>query len=162
MVVRLRPMTEQEFQRWQEASIRSYAAEHVRTGRWSEEEAIERARKQFEEILPNGLATEGQHLYSIEETARSETIGIIWVGVQDQGEGVQAFIYDLLIDEPFRHRGYGTEALCALELIVAELGANTIRLHVFGHNHAARALYEKAGYITTNIHMQKVLKYPDR
>jgi len=29
VVVRLRPMTEQEFQRWQEASIRSYAAEHA-------------------------------------------------------------------------------------------------------------------------------------
>ena len=105
MVVRLRPMTEQEFQRWQEASIRSYAAEHVKTGRWGEEESTERARKQFEELLPNGLATEGQHLYLIEETACSETIGIIWVGVQDQGEGVQAFIYDLLIDGPFRRRG---------------------------------------------------------
>lgn len=46
MVVRLRPMTEQEFQRWQEASIRSYAAEHVKTGRWSEEASIERARRE--------------------------------------------------------------------------------------------------------------------
>lgn len=162
MVVRLRPMTEQEFQHWEEASIRSYAAEHVKTGRWSEEESIERARKQFEELLPDGLATEGQHLYSIEETARSETIGMIWVGIQAHGEGRQAFIYDLLIDGTFRRRGYGTEALRALELTVAELGANTIRLHVFGHNHAARALYETAGYVTTNIHMQKILKYPNR
>jgi ribosomal protein S18 acetylase RimI-like enzyme len=155
-------MAEQEFQRWQEASIRSYAAEHVKTGHWSEGESIERARNQFEKLLPNGLATEGQHLYSIEEIPHGETVGMLWVGVQDQWEGMQGFIYDLLIDEPFRHRGYGTQALRAVESLVAKLGVDTILLHVFGHNYAARALYEKAGYVTTNIHMQKVLKSPNR
>ena len=46
MAVRLRPITKQEFQRRQEASIRSYAAKHVKTGRWNEEESIERARRE--------------------------------------------------------------------------------------------------------------------
>jgi RimJ/RimL family protein N-acetyltransferase len=155
-------MTEQEFQRWHEASIRNYAADHVKTGRWSEEESLERAREQFEKLLPKGLATEGQHLYSIGETTRGETIGMIWVGIQDHGEGRQAFIYDFLIHEPFRRQGYGTQALRALEPTVAALGADTIGLHVFGHNQAAWALYEKAGYVTTNVYMQKVLGAPLR
>lgn len=42
-MVILRPMTDEEFTRWWEGAIRDYAADHVTTGRWSEEEAIARA-----------------------------------------------------------------------------------------------------------------------
>jgi len=48
----------------------------------------------------------------------------------------------------------------ALEERVRHLGLSTISLHVFGHNHAARALYEKLGYVTTNVMMSKTLTLP--
>ncbi len=51
----------------------------------------------------------------------------------------------------------GEQAFQALEIKVRELGLHTIALHVFGHNHAARAMYEKLGYITTNVQMLKTV-----
>ena len=36
-----------------------------------------------------------------------------------------------------------------------DLGANKVELHDFGHNHAARALYEKTDYYVTSIIMAK-------
>lgn len=44
-----------------------------------------------------------------------------------------------------------------IEIIGEEIGLKSIRLHVFGHNKIARRLYEKLGYIETNIKMKKVL-----
>jgi RimJ/RimL family protein N-acetyltransferase len=38
-----------------------------------------------------------------------------------------------------------------------DLGAGKVELHVFGHNHGARALYEKLGYTTTSIVMTKAV-----
>jgi len=38
-----------------------------------------------------------------------------------------------------------------------ELGAASVELHVFGHNPAARALYEKVGYETMSVVMAKRL-----
>lgn len=67
-------------------------------------------------------------------------------------------MYDFLVYEPYRRCGYGWQALQALEQNVRALGLDTIGLHVFGHNHAARALYEKAGYEVTNINMAKKLR----
>ena len=56
-----------------------------------------------------------------------------------------------------RRRGYAEQAMLALEKEARRMGAGTIRLHVFGHNSAARPLYEKLGYYPTNIVMAKDL-----
>jgi ribosomal protein S18 acetylase RimI-like enzyme len=37
------------------------------------------------------------------------------------------------------------------------MGINSIRLHVFGYNHSAIAMYQKLGYETTNLQMEKKL-----
>ena len=37
------------------------------------------------------------------------------------------------------------------------MGLHKMGLHVFGHNLAARALYEKLGYVPVNINMEKQL-----
>ena len=66
-------------------------------------------------------------------------------------------IYDFLIYEEHRRKGYGKQTLVALEEKVKELGIETIALHVFGHNQAAIDLYQKTGYKMTNIQMQKKL-----
>lgn len=44
-----------------------------------------------------------------------------------------------------------------IELKAKELRLKEIGLHVFGHNKAARGLYEKLGYVETNIKMEKSL-----
>ena len=45
-----------------------------------------------------------------------------------------------VIDEAHRRQGYGEQAMLAAEVQAKALGYDTIALHVFGHNHAARAL----------------------
>jgi ribosomal protein S18 acetylase RimI-like enzyme len=47
--------------------------------------------------------------------------------------------------------------MLALEARVISMGLDVISLHVFGHNRAARSLYEKLGYETTNVYMSKKL-----
>jgi ribosomal protein S18 acetylase RimI-like enzyme len=64
-------------------------------------------------------------------------------------EGLKAFIYDIEVREEQRRRGYGRELLDAGASAAVELGATTLGLNVFGPNDGARALYERAGYATT-------------
>ena len=66
-------------------------------------------------------------------------------------------LFDFEIFESHRRRGYGTRALQALEHVAAEHGIGRIALHVFGHNAAARALYQKAGFKETHVTMAKEL-----
>ena len=62
-----------------------------------------------------------------------------------------------MIYEEYRRRGYGRQTLAALDEKAKELGLDTISLHVFGHNQAAIALYQQAGYQTTSLYMAKKL-----
>jgi ribosomal protein S18 acetylase RimI-like enzyme len=53
------------------------------------------------------------------------------------------WIYDIITHEQFRRIGYARRTLQLVENKAKDLGAEKIELHVFGHNHGARALYEK-------------------
>ena len=77
--------------------------------------------------------------------------------MQDTGAGRSVWIYGIQIHEPLRRRGHGTEALRSVETRAAELGAEKVELHVFGHNPGARALYERSGFATTSVVMSKRL-----
>ena len=149
-------MTESEFAAFCAYSIQEYAREKVAAGAWAAEQALERAQREYHRLLPQGLATPDNFLYSI-VNARRETVGVLWFAMSDHGAGPLAFVYDIEIAPEFRRRGYGTHALVALETKAREQGLATIALHVFGHNQAARDLYEKAGFGVTDISMAKVL-----
>ena len=82
---------------------------------------------------------------------------MIWFAVVEQAGERAAFIYDFSADETLRGRGYGKAALLGLEQKVKALGITSVSLHVFGHNRAAWALYEKTGYEVTNVNMTKRL-----
>ena len=156
-MVRLVPMTETEYQAYLEFDMQRYAEENVKAGNWHPSEALEKSRKEHQRLLPDGLATKSQYLFSIEDEKTGSKVGEIWFAVDYKRPQPSAFVYDFMIHEEFRRRGYGTQALQALEEKVKELGVNKISLHVFGHNHAARALYEKMGYETTGTYMSKKL-----
>jgi RimJ/RimL family protein N-acetyltransferase len=156
-MITLRKMTQEEFAVWAPFSISSYAAEHVRAGNWSAEEAPEQARKAFERYLPNGLDTDGHYICAVVANATGEVIGHLWYGVVPAASGSAIFIADIGIDEPHRRKGYAAAALRALEREAVRLGTDTIRLHVFGDNVAARKLYSKLGYRETDVQMVKAL-----
>jgi ribosomal protein S18 acetylase RimI-like enzyme len=107
--------------------------------------------------LRDGLATRNHYLFSIEDEALGSNVGVIWFAIYDRQLQPVAFVYDFAIYEEFRRRGYGKQALLALEAKVKELGVDKIALHVFAHNHIARALYENAGFEITGINMTKKL-----
>jgi RimJ/RimL family protein N-acetyltransferase len=162
-VIRLVPMSEAEFQAYLDSALQDYAQEHVRAGNWDAQNALQLAEQQFHHLLPDGLATENHYFSTIEiedgvgDRAPATKVGMLWFGVQDRGAGPRVFVYDMVIHEPFRRRGYGTQAFQALEEKVRELGLSEISLHVFAHNHAARAMYEKLGYVVTDIMMSKTI-----
>lgn len=156
-MVILQPMLEQDFQTYYENTIVAYAAEHVRSGNWTSEESLERSRQEYEELLPQGVATPNQYLYSIIDPATNTNVGMIWYSIRENSRQPVAFIYEIAINPEHQRHGYGQQAMRALETLVREHNITTIQLHVFGHNHAARALYEKLGYQPTNIVMSKTL-----
>jgi ribosomal protein S18 acetylase RimI-like enzyme len=158
--LRLVPMTEAEFAAWVHDEIRSYSAEHVRAGDWPPEGAVERSEKEFQTLLPEGLRTVGHHLFMLEDPESSGKVGLVWFQAGPSarpGEPPKAYVYDLLVFEPFRGKGYGEAAMRLVEVEVKKLGFHALSLHVFGHNHVARGLYEKLGYVATNVVMKKSL-----
>lgn len=155
-MVDLKPMSEADFAAYIKVLVPDYAQERVKTGRWTAEESLTAAQAEFAQLLPNGLATENHYFFIIFATEERESVGTLWFARQKG----KAFIYDIVIYEPFRRRGYATLTFRALENKVRQLGLSTISLHVLGYNHAARALYQKLGFIETNVMMSKTLDTP--
>ena len=154
-MVSLRGMTETEFQAFFALTVPAYAAGKVKSGNWTSQEALERSRKELTALLPAGVASPNQHLYTIETGAGPA--GHLWLWFDPRTTGDTGFIYELFVAEPFRRRGVAAEAMRLLEVEAARLGVRSLALHVFGFNLAARALYHKLGYEITNISMSKDL-----
>ena len=152
-MVKLEPIQQEDFERFLEREIRSYAEDHVRNGNWSPEGALERSRKEFEHYLPDGIHSQDQYLYSIFDES-GDKIGVLWVQVKDQ----KAFIFDFVIEEAFRGKGYGKQALAAMDEKLKSMDVESVGLHVFGDNIAAQELYKKTGFQITGIQMKKTLK----
>jgi ribosomal protein S18 acetylase RimI-like enzyme len=157
-MIRLVTMYQTSFQAYIERLIEEYAAEHVRAGNWQASEAEEKARSQVNGLLPQGTATPDQYVLSALDAETGAEVGLIWFALEGRKSGhTHAFIYDFWIAEEQRRHGYGRQALQAAEGQAHALGAESIALHVFAHNLAARALYEQAGYAVTDLVMRKEL-----
>lgn len=156
-MINLRAMTTDEFTEYLARTAPEYAAEKVKAGNWSAEEALQKAQETYANLLPQGVATPDNYLYIIEAMASGQVVGLIWMAAIQQGPKRLGFIYDLYIEEAARRHGYAQAAMLALEDAARILGIETLALHVFGHNHGARALYTKLGYEITNINMAKSL-----
>jgi GNAT superfamily N-acetyltransferase len=156
-MVQLVPMTEAEFEAFMKISMRDQAQGQVQAGTWRPEEAdknIEMLRSQF---LPAGLATPNHFFFTVEETDTSAKVGGLWY-VAEEGEGErQFFVVDIQVHDAYRRRGYGSQAFKAMEAKAREMGITIISLHVFKHNHPARAMYEKLGYVGTDTMIAKEL-----
>ena len=153
--VTLVPMTVPEFDDYLDKSIRNYAAEKIRAGAWLENDAYRLATEQFDKLLPQGIDTVNQHLYSVTDAARRNRVGIIWVGVKDRSPVPGAWIWDIMIFEQYRRKGYASETLRALDRALSSMNIHSVSLHVFGHNAPAISLYQNSGFRTMDITMTK-------
>jgi ribosomal protein S18 acetylase RimI-like enzyme len=151
----LSPMTQESFERFLERTIPEYAQEKVEAGNWQAEGALQRSRDEFHRLLPDGLTTQKNYLYSLhlERDGLRHEVGVLWLADMD-GTG---FIFELFVAEAFRHQGVASTAMRLLEGEARRLGLNRLALHVFGHNLIAKRLYEKLGFEITNINMAKSL-----
>ncbi len=152
-MITLAPMNEDDYQAYLARSIPEYAADKVRAGNWSEAEALERSRLEYEQILPEGIHTPGHFVGKLLDEA-GQAVGYLWYNRLEKKPDT-AFIYDFEIYTPYRRRGYASQALAALELHARAQGIRRLELHVFGDNTAARALYMKSGFFETNVNMAK-------
>ena len=148
------PMTETQYQAYVEDAIPGYAADKVASGQWSADEALDLSRKSLEALLPKGLSTPDNHLFTVRD-AEGSPVGMLWIAAQDRAGERIAYIYDVRIEAGCQRRGHATRAFLALEDEARILGLSGIALHVFGHNTGAQALYSKLGYRATNINMFK-------
>ncbi len=156
-MVRLEPMTEAEFAAFEEHDILEYAEAEVRSGFWSEADALQKAREAHRRLLPDGLATKDQYLYTIRETRHNAAVGLLWMMVQTESAQPSGFIYDIEIDPAHRRKGYAREAMRELEALTRKMGLHQLGLHVFAYNTGARALYESLGYRVASVNMLKDL-----
>jgi ribosomal protein S18 acetylase RimI-like enzyme len=150
--LQIRAMTQEEFRLYRERAISEYAAEHIRAGDWNPEEAEQRAARETEDLLPDGVETAGMVLL-VGETAGGG-VGLVWVGAAP-GERSGWWIYDIEVVPAQRGRGYGRALLEAAEREAQRRGAESIGLNIFGGNDAARGLYESSGYEVAATHMRK-------
>jgi ribosomal protein S18 acetylase RimI-like enzyme len=157
-MVELVPMEQEDFETYRERNIREYAAEHVKNGDWLPEEALEKSRKEVQGLLPDGIKSKNQFIYSIFDDATNQKLGMLWVEVKMDTPRRRAFMYDFIIEEQFRGKGYGKQALAALDQKLISMDSESVGLHVFAHNTVAQELYKKSGYQVTNIIMRKQLK----
>ena len=155
----LRSMTATEYAEWFEQSIVGYAADKVASGQWVPEESLELTRKELAGLLPLGLETPGNYLYTVVDS-RALAVGMLWFGVKKRFGADIAYVFNVNVRPDRQREGHAARAFLALEEEVRRRGLSGIALHVFGHNDGARALYDKLGFRPTNISMFKPIEPP--
>ena len=159
-MTQLRPMAETEFAPFCERLNREYAADQVEAGKWPADDALRLSDESTRALLPLGVETADQYLRTIVDDSGA-AVGSLWYAVRRDRGQTEAFLYEFLIFEPFRRRGYGEAALKRYHAEVKSMGIDRVGLHVFGHNPGAQALYQKVGYQTVDIVMRKQLDDAD-
>ncbi len=83
----------------------------------------------------------------VAEAEDGEIVGRLSVARDPQPASRHVADIGLMVAPDWRRRGIGRALLDAAERWAAERGIRKLELHVFPHNEAAIALYERAGYI---------------
>lgn len=154
-----RPLREDELAAWREHSLQGYVADMVGGG-MRPEEAQEQGELDYSQLLSDGLRTPGHHVLVLEDEASGERRGVLWFAEQERAGRRTVYLYDVEIDEPFRGRGLGREAMLLFERLAREAGAEEADLAVFGGNERAFRLYESLDYRVVVRIMRKGLAGP--
>jgi acetyltransferase (GNAT) family protein len=153
-VLKFIPMTDADFAAFMRKSIPEYAYDQMHAGNWTQDEAVSRARSEFQQMLPDGLRTPNQHLYLIQDE-HDQKIGMIWYFVEASRPRKTAFLIDFFIFPEERHRNYETDALALFEKQVQDEGVQRIELQIFAHKAEDLAMYRDAQYNDISIFLAK-------
>ena len=161
-MVRLEPMTPEEYAGFIEFSIVDYADSKFQSGQCAtRSEALEASQREFGQIQPGGRTTPGHEFLTIRREDGTR-VGTLWLAYPPARGASGAYVYSLAVDEAHRRRGYAEAAMRMAEDRARARGQPTIGLNVFGFNAGARALYDKLGYQVVATLMRKELTPPPR
>ena len=130
----LAALTEEEFPAFFELAAAAYAKENVMGGRWLEADALALAHSETNRLLPLGIGTPENHLYSVRSEFNQEHVGYVWFAEMQRGSARIAFICQVLIEPRHRRQGHARAALQAVQAIAHSKGLSGLALHVFAHN----------------------------
>jgi len=150
-------MDRAEFDALLERAIPRRAAKWVERGIWTQERALETARKNLAKTLPAGLDTPGNHFLKVLSEEDGRSVGEVWYSTEEEGGKVQFWVEWIEIYTEHRRKGYASEVLQRLEEAAARLGADRIGLTVWNDNPNALRLYSKLGYLPANMNLTKRL-----
>jgi GNAT superfamily N-acetyltransferase len=140
--VELRDMTPGAFDEFFTVLQHDYA-EELHTAGMSKEAADTQSRTQTAQLIPDGVDSVGQEFFTA--WVGEEQVGHLWLST----ERPMSFVYDVVVREEQRRKGYGAAIMNAGALWSREHGHFAIGLNVFAHNPGARALYDRLGYEVT-------------
>ena len=153
--VRFVPFGEADYRAWLVQAIPAFALTNVEDGRWTLAESLEKSTHAHAELLPQGLHTPGQFFVRLQDADSGADVGTLWWTESDKAGRREAYVFQVEIEEQARRRGYARAAFRELERIARERGVQQLALHVFGHNHGARRLYDELGFEPTSLTLRK-------
>jgi ribosomal protein S18 acetylase RimI-like enzyme len=151
--LRLRPATQDEFDEWLPGQEAGYAEQIIASGSMPPEAARDKARRDTQRSFSAGLATPGQLVFRV--LAADQPVGWLWLAVPGPDDPAMAWVYDVEVDDSFRGRGYGRQAMLLAEQEARTQGMTSIGLNVHGKNTVALSLYGSLGYEVTTQQMKK-------
>jgi len=152
-MLRLRPLTRDEFDAWLPRQVAAYAARVAASGLLPAA-ARQQAEQDHARSFARGFATPGQLVFRI--MAGETAVGWLWLAVPAAGpDPLMAWVYQIEVQDGFRGRGYGRAAMLLAEGEARARGMTSLGLNVHGRNTVARSLYESLGYQVTAQQMKK-------
>jgi GNAT superfamily N-acetyltransferase len=149
-MVSLRPYPETDLEAmWADHRDR-YAGDLADNGGLSADEARAKAAKDTE-----WLRSLEPLLFEVEHDGSRVGRVVLWLDAFERPGS--AWLFEIVLDESVRGRGYGREALRLAEEEARSRGMTRIDLNVFGGNAVARSLYASEGYAESSVHMGKAL-----
>ncbi|HET7387222.1 MAG TPA: GNAT family N-acetyltransferase [Nocardioidaceae bacterium] len=153
--VDLQPLSAEEYAVWRTLSRDGFVEQQVDARAMPRREAEEYADSLLADLLPDGPASPGMHLWSLHRGG--ERVGYLWLRIQQRSGGLSAYLMDVWVAPHVRRQGIARAAMLACESAAREMGAADIGLNVFGTNSAAIGLYASMGYSVTVRQMVKCL-----
>jgi ribosomal protein S18 acetylase RimI-like enzyme len=154
--LRLRPATADEKEAWMSGFTADYAADIAASGSLPDEEARQKAENEVRAKFADGPARASQLFFRL--ITGEQPVGWLWLAVPvPGGDPTMAWVNYVQVDEEFRGRGYGRQAMLLAEREAAARGMTSVGLNVLGNNAVARGLYDSLGYQVTAQQMKRVL-----
>ncbi|WP_271894849.1 GNAT family N-acetyltransferase [Candidatus Phyllobacterium onerii] len=157
VMISLRPMRADEYSAYLDYFIPDYAAEIAANYHLSPVESRLQALREIDEDLPQGVETSGQVLLCIIDSISVDDslVGYFWYRPDIPARSIH--ISDFHIFAAHQGKGYGKEALAALELGLSKTGFTQIKLRVAEDNKRAKHVYDVSGFRVTGVNMSKAI-----